>query len=247
MKTIKTSLIALTIAAALFSCDTKEKALLQHKVDSLNVELQASNQVAEEMQEVGQMIDSIDASRQLLRTQVVEGTTYADYSNRLKDINAYIRETQNKIAEMEKSVKNQKGLTASIKKLKADIESKTQQITALQAEVERMHSENTALTIALNQKDSTIAKKDEVIKVREENIASLEGLVNDINSQTQITTANLYFEQAKALELAAKRTNFAPRKKKETKREALELYKLALSLGKQEAQERITELEKDLS
>ena len=247
MKTIKTSLMGMAVAAALFSCDTKEKALLQHKVDSLNVELQASNKVAEQMGEVGQMIDSIDASRQMLRTQVVEGTTYADYSNRLKDINTYIKDTQAKIAEMEKSVKNQKGLTASIKKLKADVEASTQQITALQAEVERLHSENNSLMISLNQKDSTIVKKDEVIKVREENIASLEGLVKDINTQTQITTANLYYEQGKALELAAKRTNFAPRKKKETKREALELYKLALSLGKQEAQERITELEKDLS
>ena len=247
MKTIKSGIIGLGIVAVLFSCDNKEKALLQHKVDSLNVELQASNQVAGEMQEVGQMIDSIDASRQLLRTQVVEGTTYADYSNRLKEINAYIKQTQDKIAEMEKSVKNQKSLSASIKKLKADMETSTQQITALQAEVERLHSENNSLMIALNQKDSTIVHKDEVIKVREENIASLEGLVKDINSQTQITTANLYFEQAKALELAAKRTNFAPRKKKETKREALELYKLAFSLGKQEAQERISELEKDLS
>jgi len=247
MKTIKTSLIGLAIAAALFSCDSKEKAILQHKVDSLNVELQASNQVAEQMQEVGNMIDSIDASRQVLRTQVVEGTTYADYSNRLKEINAYVKETQNKITEMEKTVKNQKGLTATLKKLRADIEEKSQQITALQAEVERMRSENNSLTVALNQKDSTIVKKEEVIKVREENIASLEGLVKDINSQTQITTANLYYEQAKALELAAKRTNFAPRKKKDTKREALELYKLAFSLGKQEAQERITVLEKDLS
>lgn len=247
MKTIKSGIIGLSIAAALFSCDTKEKAMLQHKVDSLNVELQASNKVAENMEAVGAMIDSIDASRAVLRTQVVEGTTYADYSNRLKEINAYIKDTQNKIAEMEKSVKNQKGLSASIKKLKADIEERTQQITALQAEVERMHSENNSLMVALNQKDSTLTKKDEVIKVREENIASLEGLVKDINTQTQITTANLYFEQAKALELAAKRTNFAPRKKKETKREALELYKLSFSLGKQEAQERITELEKDLS
>src|SRR6187431_3742161 len=122
MKTINSGIIGLVLVAALFSCDTKEKAILQHKVDSLNVELQASNQVAEQMQEVGNMIDSIDASRQVLRTQVVEGTTYADYSNRLKEINAYVKETQNKITEMEKTVKNQKGLTATLKKLRADIE-----------------------------------------------------------------------------------------------------------------------------
>jgi len=47
MKTFKSGILGLGIVAMLFSCDTKEKALLQHKVDSLNVELQASNQVAE--------------------------------------------------------------------------------------------------------------------------------------------------------------------------------------------------------
>src|SRR6478736_8116749 len=120
MKTIKTGIIGLAIAAALFSCDTKEKAILQHKVDSLNVELQASNQVADQMQEVGVMIDSIDASRQVLRTEVVEGTTYDDYARKLNEINAYVKETQIKIAQMEKAAKNQKGLSASIKKLKAE-------------------------------------------------------------------------------------------------------------------------------
>ena len=45
----------------------------------------------------------------------------------------------------------------------------------------------------------------------------------------------------------SRRTKFAPKKKKETKREALELYKLSLSLGKTDAQSKIDELEKDLS
>ena len=58
--------------------------------------------------------------------------------------------------------------------------------------------------------------------------------------------ADMYFAQAQALETAAQRTKFAPRKKKETKREALELYKLAYSLGKAEAQNRIDELEKEV-
>jgi len=83
--------------------------------------------------------------------------------------------------------------------------------------------------------------------MREQDIASLESLVKDINEQTRVKTANLYYAQAQALETAAQRTSFlAPKKKKETKREALELYKLSLSLGKTEAEARIAELEKDL-
>jgi hypothetical protein len=46
------------------------------------------------------------------------------------------------------------------------------------------------------------------------------------------------------VEEAANRTKLAPRKKKETYKEAIELYKKALSMGKQEAQDKITALEK---
>ena len=49
--------------------------------------------------------------------------------------------------------------------------------------------------------------------------------------------------RAQAIETAAERTRLAPRKKKETIKEALDLYKKALSLGKNEAQAKITELE----
>jgi hypothetical protein len=56
--------------------------------------------------------------------------------------------------------------------------------------------------------------------------------------------ADSYFARATAVEEAANRTKLAPRKKKETYKEAIELYKKALSMGKQEAQDKITALEK---
>jgi hypothetical protein len=83
--------------------------------------------------------------------------------------------------------------------------------------------------------------------MREQDVANLETRVEDINTQSKASQADLYFAQAQALEIAADRTKFAPKKKKETKREALELYKLSLSLGKTDAQPKIDELEKDLS
>jgi len=42
------------------------------------------------------------------------------------------------------------------------------------------------------------------------------------------------------VEEAANRTKLAPRKKKETYKEAIELYKKALSMGKTEAQAKLT-------
>jgi hypothetical protein len=245
---LTTGILGLCVAAALFSCDKKEKAHLQRKVDSLSAELQASKQTEQTMNDVGVLIDSIDASRRALRSQMVEGTSYSDYVNRLKDINKHIQDTEKRITEMEQSAKKDKGVSRSaLKKLRADLEARSQELMALQVEIEKMRDENKQLTTHVTQRDSTIGSRDEVIKLREQDVQQLESLVKDINEQTKIKVANLYYAQAQALETAASRTHFAPRKKKETKREALELYKLSYSLGKAEAQTRINELEKDLS
>ena len=248
MKTLKAGIFSLGIATMLFSCDTKEKAQLHQKVDSLTVELQASRKVEATMNEIGVLIDSIDVSRQALNTKMVEGTSYADYLNRLKDINSSIRDTQKKLQVMESSMKKSNNVSAaSIRRLKADLELRSNEIIALQLDIAKMREENRTLAVTINQKDSIVSSKDEVIKVKESDITSLQGQVKDINEDSKNKVANLYFAQAQALETAASRTKFAPRKKKETKREALELYKLSLSLGKVEAQAKIDALEKDLS
>lgn len=246
--TTGTGILSLSIATLLFSCDNKEKAQLQRKVDSLSAELQASKHTEGIMIELGVLIDSIDANRKALRSEMVEGTSYTDYITRLKDINKHITDTENKIAELEKTYKTDRGVSrAAINRLKSDLEVRSQEVLALQVEIEKMREENKNLAMNVTQKDSTIVTREEVIKLREQDIVELESLVKDINEQTKIKVANLYYDQAQALEVAAKRTHFAPRKKKETKREALELYKLSFSLGKAEAETRINELEKDLS
>lgn len=247
---IRKLILGLPLIGMLWSCDTSEKTRLRAQVDSLRTELQVSHQTTQSLEEVGALIDSIDASRQLLRTDVVEGTSYKDYTGRLKSINNHIKETQAKIAELEKSVKTTKSssskYSATIKRLKSDLELSTQQIAALQQEVEKMRGENQSLTASVNQKDSLLNQSSETIKMREQDVANLETKVEEINTQSRMTQADMYFAQAQALETAAQRTKFAPRKKKETKREALELYKLSYSLGKAEAQTKIDQLEKEV-
>jgi chromosome segregation ATPase len=245
---IRKLILAVPVVAMLWSCDKKEREALQAQNDSLRTELQASQQVAATLQDIGVLIDSIDASRQLLRTDVVEGTSYTDYKTRLQGINSHIKETQDKIASLEKNLKSTKGQYATtIKRLKADLELSTQQITALQGEVDKMRAENQTLAMTVNQRDSAITQNLETIKMKEQDVANLEAKVEEVNAASKASQADLYFAQAQALETAADRTKFAPKKKKETQREALELYKLSLSLGKQEAQAKIDELQKELS
>jgi len=240
----------MAVVALLWSCDTKEKNHLRAKVDSLQVELEARKEATSKLQEVGVLLDSIDASRQLLRSNMVEGTSITDYNKRMSDLNNYIKETNSKINELEKSFRKSSSTSASyagtIKRLKAELETSTQQLAVLKEEGDRMRNENQALVRTVSQKDSILNERGEFIKVNEQDLASMETKVQQINEESKNTQANLYFAQAQALETAAARTKFAPRKKKETRREALELYKIALSLGKTEAQGRIDELQKEV-
>jgi chromosome segregation ATPase len=241
-----------TVAAGLlmFSCDTKEKEELKAQVDSLKQELETSQQMAQTLTEVGTLMDSIDANRQLLRVNMVEGTTYDDYSARMKDLNSYVKETQSKIATLEKSLKDSKAssnaFSRTIKKLKADLEARTQEISMLQEQVEKYRSENENLINTVGLQEAEIADKQAQIEAKMQELALIEARVQELMIQSKVSEADAYFTRAQAVEEAANRTRLAPRKKKETLREAVELYKKALSLGKNEAQEKIAELEKRL-
>lgn len=245
---MKKYILGLAIIVALLSCDTKEKAFLQHKIDSLSVQLTVSQEVEKNMNEVGMLIDSIDASRNALQLKMIEGNNYADYVSRLNEINMYVKQTEKKLDDLEiSSEKNSKASASTIRRLKADLEKRSDEIVELQLQVAKLRDENLAVWIKVNEKDSILAMKDQVIKLNENNIAALEKLMSDTQDENKTTVANLYFAQAEALETAANRTQFAPRKKKEARQEALELYKLSLSMGNNNAQARITELEKKLS
>jgi hypothetical protein len=245
---MKKYILGLAIIVALLSCDSKEKEVMQHKIDSLSVKLTASLEVEKSMNEVGMLIDSIDASRNSLQIKMIEGSNYADYVSRLNEINKYVKQTEAKLSSLEKSSTNNSKATAStIRRMKADLEKRSEEIIELQLQVAQLRDENLAVWKKVNEKDSILAMKDQVIKLNQSDIASLEKLFNDTQAENKVAVANLYFAQAAALEEAANRTQFAPRKKKEARREALELYKLSLTLGNNDAQARIDDLTKKLS
>lgn len=244
---IRKFILGLAFVGILWGCNNKQKEVaLQSEIDSLRTELQESQQTAEALQEVGAMIDSIDASRQLLRTDMVEGASYQDYKNRLASIQEYVKESQSKIAELEKTAQRSRGYAGTIRRLKSDLEQTTKMLTSLEDEVKSIRAENQNLSRTVSSRDSVITINEETLKEREESIASLETSMQELNVESKTFQAESYFKQAQALEEAADRTQFAPRKKKRTQQEALELYRKALELGKDEAQAKVQELEKDL-
>lgn len=240
----------LSAAALMSACGAREKAELQSKVDSLSVELTTAQQMASTLVEVGALMDSIDASRQMLRINMVEGTSYEDYTSRMKELNNYVKDTEKKINDLENELKKSQGTSSSyarqIKKLRDDLQAKTTEIAALQEQVEKYRNENQNLINLAEMQSQDLADKEAQIMAKEQELALIEARIQELMIQSKVSEADAYFARAQAVEEAANRTKLAPRKKKETLQEAVELYKKALSLGKQEAEAKIAELEKKL-
>lgn len=247
---LKRFVYALPFALILLSCGSKEKEQLKLQVDSLKVELETSQKMAQTLTEVGTLMDSIDANRQLLRVNMVEGTTYDDYTSRMKDINGYVKETQQKIDDLEESLKKSGAKASSyaktIAKLKADLNAKSIELDSLHATVEKYKSENSNLISTVGMQEAEIADKNTQLETKQQELALIEARIQELMIQSKMSEADAYFARGQAVEEAANRTKLAPKKKKETYKEAIELYKKSLSLGKNEAQGKITELEKKI-
>lgn len=246
---VKKFLFIASIGAIMMSCGGNSEKL-QSQVDSLKSELQTSQQFATTLQEVGVLMDSIDANRQLLRVNMVEGTTYDDYKSRMKDINNYVKDTQDKITDLEKTLKKSKSnnnvLSSTIKKLKADLEERNKEIAALNEQVDQLKNENSNLITTVGLQEAELSDKEAQITAKQQELALIEARIQEMTIQNKVSEADSYFARAQAVEEAANRTKLAPRKKKDTYKEAIELYKKALSLGKEEAQAKITALEKKI-
>lgn len=246
-----TKLLYLLIVPAFFvSCDTREKEALKTQVDSLQTELQKSYQMSQTLGEIGVLLDSIDASRQVLRVNLEQGTPYEEYTDRLKDVNDYIKTTQQKIQGLEQNMRRSsagaRALAKTIKQLKAELAKEGKEIAFLQEQVEKFRNENQNLIITVDLQDAEIADKQAQIDAKEQELALIEARVQELMIESKMSEAEAYYTRAQAIEKAANRTKLAPRKRKETLKEALDLYKKALSLGKTEAQAKITELENRL-
>jgi hypothetical protein len=84
------------------------------------------------------------------------------------------------------------------------------------------------------------------ISKKQQELLLLESRIEAMVRNFKLTEADAYYARARAVEEAANRTKLAPNKKRETYKEALELYKRSLSLGKEEARKDIANLEKKI-
>ena len=130
--------------------------------------------------------------------------------------------------------------------LKSEVQLRVDEIVKLEEEVTKFKDENEGLMEAIKLKEDEVKSINIKISEKQQELLLLEARIEAMVNSFKVTEADAYYARARAVEEAAKRTKLAPHKKKETYKEALELYKRSLSLGKKEAKVDIANLEKKL-
>lgn len=243
--------VALFSCSLLFvGCNKEAENKLQSKVDSLQSELETSQQLAKTLSEVGVLMDSIDANRQVLRMNMIEGTTFDNYTNRMEDLNKYVKDSEKKVKDLESQLKKSKANTnyfaTLVKNLKAEIEKKNLEIAMLSDMVTKYQTENENLIKVNEMQEAEIVSKEEDLAAKQQELALIEARIQELMLQSKVSDAEQWYARGIAVEQAAAKIKLAPRKKKETLREALEYYKKSFSLGHQPAKAKIDALEKEL-
>jgi TPR repeat protein len=95
-------------------------------------------------------------------------------------------------------------------------------------------------------RETEIDDLEQEIKLKLEELDFVENKIQEMMKKAQISEADSYYALGEALEEAARRTKLARKKKKETYKEALEYYQKALAFGREDAQEKIDELQEKI-
>jgi hypothetical protein len=239
-------IIIVMLMGLLTGCDSRKLEVARHTIDSLDAIVKSNQKMNKTLGEIGVLMDSIDASRKVLRTNMIEGVHYKAYVRRMSELNQYVRRTERKLAALQKQAKLRKDFaySAVVKGLKASLEAKNLELAALREQLQHYRLENEELISTVSLQKAELQDKLIQLKNKQEETAQLESQVNRLIEQMKVDQGEALYAQASAVEETARRTKFAPKKKKSSQRQALELYKQALLFGKSEAQERITALEK---
>lgn len=238
------------VAILMSGCNSKELARLRTENDSLRNELATRHNLLTGLTDIKVLLDSIDANRNSLRSNLSEGTSYEDFTARLRDINEFVKLSEEKIDLIQNALKESKHEAGAylmlVDALKSEVKIRMEEIVKLEEEVSRYQQENQGLQQQIRLKEDEVKDINIKISEKQQELLLLEARVEAMIKNFKVTEADAYYARARAVEEAARRTKLAPGKRRETYREALELYKRSLSLGKQEAKKDIANLEKKL-
>jgi chromosome segregation ATPase len=248
---VKCLVILITIGLSVSGCNSKKIARLEAQNDSLRNELKVKNFMAAGMRDVNSLLDSIDINRNLLTTELKKISTVEELTSRLVDINNYVKRSEKKIATIQEQLRHSRNeafaYTMMVDALKGEVIIRDGEVVHLTSAVSNYQNANRNLIDSVKFHEEKISDMHLSVSEKQKQLALLESKVHSLEKDFKLTEAEVYYARARLLEEAARRTRLAPQKRKQTFTEALELYRKAYALGKDEAKVNIELLEGNVS
>jgi uncharacterized protein (DUF3084 family) len=225
--------ILVLAGASILSCHQKENAHLKSENDSLRQEIEFRDNILIAMNDVNEIADSI------LNIHGLTGDT------------AHLTKYMERIDYLHKNLLESKIRIGTVRRELAGTQEEAQaynlMVMALQDEVslrdkEIVDKHNTIDKHARTYKGNISALEKELAK-KDQELVQLKEAIEEIR---RLNAAESFFIKAQRLEEQGRRIRFAPKKRKDNFREAIELYQKSFTLGKKEAAGKIVELKKHL-
>jgi chromosome segregation ATPase len=231
-------LFILFISLLSASCDSAKLKKLQAENDSLKHELKSGSHVVKALVSVNTLLDSIDATRHVMRMNQADGLEKKSYDQRMVELKDYIKQTEEKLGELEASMVetnvNSDSYLVIITALKDELRIRNEELGLIE--------ENSELNNEIMLKGVQLEDVEARLEVKKTELKLLELQIRELIKRMNISEAEGLYAQAGAMEEAARRTKLAPFKRRQTYREALALYEKSLAKGKKEAKAKVDEL-----
>ena len=231
----------------LASCDKDLKDENERLKKALMVAEADSESLANSLDQVNSLLDSIEVTQQTINIDLESGMTYTDYASRIKAINQYIKDSEAQLTAVESKLSNAKSKNkvylGIIKNLRKELASKTGLIQKLEQQVSNYKKENEVLIKTVDLQTNELSQQAQAIARKREELKALDDTIKIMKQNLIDTQAAFYYKQGLAAEKLAAKIRLAPKKKKAQYQVAYDLYEQAFKLGKIEAYPKMQSLE----
>lgn len=244
---MKISSVFFLVAGAILisACSNERLNRLTAQNDSLRMELAKAQSIIHTFSAINASLDSLDGLRNVVASHKEHEAPQAQMASRIHAINKHVVEAGEKINSLEKQLKSTRHENSAyvmmLDAVKSELQIRVDEVTVLEgsiADVEQMNED------VRWEKEKVVTELLGQVNAKQEALTGLEDRLHKLEITFRNTEAEAVYARAVAVEESARKTRLAPGKKRESLKEALELYKKAKSLGKAEAEINIRVLEK---